>query len=291
MRRIGALTAAPLDSEGAEAFEQLAGRYTVRSVARALRLVQVVADGPANGLSLSELAKTIGASKSTTLALVRTLIAFGMLRDGRPGPRYSLGTGLIRLGDIAKGQLPLGDVCRPLLSELSDVTKMTSRLAICDEGFPVFIERVDGPGSVRFHTPLGQRELPHASAAGKAMLATMPAARVRAVCGQSGLGRRTSHTITDLASLLENLAAVRSNGFALDDEEDAEGIFCLGAAFFGHDGAVAGAVSVTGIKGDLPAWRVNELGQAVRRAADGVSEMLGGPRYADREAAAGSEYA
>lgn len=168
---------------------------------------------------------------------------------------------------------------------------MTSRLAICDEGFPVFIERVDGPGSVRFHTPLGQRELPHASAAGKAMLATMPADQVRAVCGQSGLPRRTSHTITDLASLLENLVLVRSNGFALDDEEDAEGIFCLGAAFFGHDGVAAGAVSVTGIKGDLPAWRVNELGQAVRRAADGVSEMLGGPRYADRETTAGSEYA
>jgi IclR family acetate operon transcriptional repressor len=159
---------------------------------------------------------------------------------------------------------------------------MTSRLAICDDGFPVFIERVDGPGGVRFHTPLGQREMPHASAAGKAILATMTTQQVRDVCEQNGLRRRTSHTITDLASLLENLALVRSNGFAIDDEEDAEGIFCLGAAFFGHDGAVAGAVSVTGIKGDLPAWRVNELGQAVRRAADRVSAILGGPRYADR---------
>jgi len=74
---------------------------------------------------------------------------------------------------------------------------------------------------------------------------------------------------------------VRSNGFAIDDEEDAEGIFCVGAAIFEHDCAVAGAVSVTGIKGDLPSWRINELGQAVRQAADRVSEILGGPRYAD----------
>jgi IclR family transcriptional regulator, acetate operon repressor len=314
MRRIGALTSAQLDDDGLSAQagrspaatadgaggpaggedpgngDQLAGRYTVRSVARALRLVQIVSDGPADGLSLSELARALGTSKSTTLALARTLTAFGMLRDGRPGPRYTLGTGLIRLGDIARGQLPLGDLCRPLLTELSDLTKMTSRLAICDDGFPVFIERVDGPGTVRFHTPLGQREMPHTSAAGKAILATMTAAQVRDICALAGLRRRTSHTITDPASLLENLALVRSNGFALDDEEDAEGIFCLGAAFFGHDGGVAGAVSVTGIKGDLPAWRVNELGQAVRRAADQVSEMLGGPRYADR-GAAGSESA
>jgi len=278
MRRIAALTSAELDDE-------IAGRYTVRSVARAMRLVQIVADGPPEGLPLSELARALRSSKSTTLSLARTLTAYGMLRDLPPGPRYSLGTGLIRLGDIARGQLPLGDVCRPLLAELADLTKMTSRLAICDDGFPVFIERVDGPGSVRFHTPLGQREMPHSSAAGKAILATMTREQVRAVCSQAGLPRRTSHTITDLASLGENLALVRSNGFALDDEEDAEGVFCLGAAFFRHDGAVAGAVSVTGIKGDLPAWRVTELGQAVRRAADRVSDILGGPSYADRVAA------
>ena len=269
----------------AELDDEIAGRYTVRSVARAMRLVQIVADGPPEGLPLSELARALRSSKSTTLSLARTLTAYGMLRDLPPGPRYSLGTGLIRLGDIARGQLPLGDVCRPLLAELADLTKMTSRLAICDDGFPVFIERVDGPGSVRFHTPLGQREMPHSSAAGKAILATMTREQVRAVCSQAGLPRRTSHTITDLASLRENLALVRSNGFALDDEEDAEGVFCLGAAFFRHDGAVAGAVSVTGIKGDLPAWRVNELGQAVRRAADRVSDILGGPSYADRVAA------
>jgi IclR family acetate operon transcriptional repressor len=276
--------AAP-DSAGPDADDRdVAGRYTVRSVARAMRLVHIVADGPPEGLPLSDLARALGTSKSTTLALARTLTAFGMLRDGRPGPRYTLGTSLIRLGDIARGQLPLGDLSRPLLTELSDLTKMTSRLAICDDGYPVFIERVDGPGSVRFHTPLGQREMPHSTAAGKAILAALPADLVRGLCAQTGLRRRTGHTITDLASLLENLAVVRSNGFAIDDEEDAEGIFCLGAAFFGHDHAVAGAVSVTGIKGDLPAWRVNELGQAVRRAADRVSEILGGPPYARRDA-------
>ena len=42
----------------------------------------------------------------------------------------------------------------------------------------------------------------------------------------------------------------------------------MGAAFFAHDGSCAGAVSVTGIKGDLPAWRIDELGRIVRRYAD-----------------------
>jgi IclR family acetate operon transcriptional repressor len=258
----------------------LAGRYTVRSVARALQLVDIVAKGPAEGQSLSDLARELGTSKSTTLSLARTMVAAGLLRDTRPGPRYTLGTALIRLGDIARRQLPLGDLCRPLLEELADTTKMTSRVAVCDEGYPVFIDRIDGPGSVRFHAPLGQREVPYATAAGKAILSTMDEQAVRALCAETGLPPRTAHTITDIDSLLEDLAVARRHGFAVDDEEDAEGIFCAGAAFFGHDGTCAGAVSVTGIKRDLPAWRVDELGRTVRACADRVTGMLGGTREA-----------
>jgi len=269
----------PVPNGAVPAADDAPDRYTVRSVARALRLVEIVASGPAEGRSLSELARELGASKSTTLALARTLTSHGMLRDVRPGPRYSLGTALIRLGDITRSQLPLGEICRPVLIDLADLTKMTTRVAISDGGYPVFIERVDGPGSVRFHTPLGQREEPHASAAGKAMLATMPESQVRAICAENGLSARTLNTITDIDSLLDSLSSVRANGFAVDDEEDAEGIFCVGAAFFGHDRICQGAVSVTGIKSDLPVWRVNELGRTVRRAADQVSELLGGDRY------------
>src|SRR5262252_2458165 len=105
-----------------------------------MRLLTIVADGPAEGLSLSDLARALGTSKSTTLALARTLTSAGMLRDSRPGPRYTLGTALIRLGDITRGQLPLSEICRPVLAELADLTKMTSRVAICDDGYPVFIE-------------------------------------------------------------------------------------------------------------------------------------------------------
>jgi IclR family transcriptional regulator, acetate operon repressor len=262
-----------------EVDRQIAGRYTVQSVARALRLVEIVAGGPPGGLSLSQLSRSLGTSKSSTLALARTLVAFGYLRDAHPGPGYTLGTGLIRLGDIVGRQLPLGNMCRPVIEGLSQDTKMTSRVAVSDDGYPVFVDRVDGPGSVRFHTPLGQRELPYASAAGKAILSAMGEGDIRRMCAETGLVPRTGHTITDIGTLLDNLAMARRLGFAVDDEEDAEGVFCVGAAFFGHDGSCAGAVSVTGIKGDLPTWRINELGRTVRRYADQVSAMLGGGPY------------
>ncbi|MDA8399511.1 MAG: IclR family transcriptional regulator [Actinomycetota bacterium] len=255
----------------------LAGdRYIVQSVARALQLVGVVANGGPDGQSLTELAGALGTSKSTALALARTVVKFGYLREIRPGPRYALGTSVIRLGDIASRQIPIGALCRPLLEELSAATNMTSRVAIYDDGYPVFIARVDGPGTVRFHTPLGQREVPYASAAGKAILAAVEESLVRAICAETGFRSRTTHTITDIQTLLDNLALTRRRGFAVDDEEDAEGVFCVSAAFFGHDGTCAGAISATGIKGDLPAWRVDQIGRTVSEYAARATSLIGG---------------
>ncbi len=254
-------------------------RYTVKSVARALKLISIVADGPVDGLNLSELASTLGASKSTTLAIARTLVSAGYLSDARPGPRYCLGTNLVRLGDLANQRTPLGEMCRPVLIVLANETQMTARVALNDGGYPVFIDRVDGPGSVRFYTPLGQREVPYASAAGKAILATLPDHRVKEICAETGMIARTSHTITDIDALTDNLSLVRQRGFAIDDEEDAEGIFCASAPFFDHAHRCVGALSVTAIKGDLPSWKVETIGEHVKNYANQITQSLDGAAY------------
>lgn len=254
-------------------------RYRVESVARALRLLEVIADGPDEGLTVSEIARGLGTSKSTAFALAHTLMDQGYLRAADPGPRYGLGLALVRLGDVAADRLPLGPLCRPILHELSARTGLTTRAAVNDRSRPMFIERVDAPGAIRFHTPLGVPELAHVSSAGKAILAALSDEQVTALAAGTGLPRRTPKTITDLGELLADLAATRRRGYAVDDEEDIEGVFCVGAGFYDHSGACAGAISATGIKRDLPPRAVEDLGQAVRAAADQITELLrGAPR-------------
>jgi IclR family acetate operon transcriptional repressor len=262
-----------------EADRQIAGRYTVQSVARALRVVEMVADGPVAGVTLSELARGLGISKSSTLSLARTLVGFGYLTDARPG--YMLGPALSRLGATVDRRFPVGAVCRPAIEELLQATQLTSQAAVTDHGYLVFVDRVYSPGKVRYYTQLGERELPFQSAAGKAMLSTMGVSNVRQLCAETGIPARTSHTITDVDALLDNLAAARQLGFAVDDEEDSDGVVCVGAAFFGRDDSCAGALSVTGVKDELPAFRIRELGSIVRRTADRVSAILGGRAYSD----------
>jgi len=251
-------------------------RYTVGSLHRALQLVDIVAAAPTEGLTVSELTRRLGASKSTTFALARTLVDFGYLRMVEPGPRYQLGLALVRLGDIASAGLPLAEICQPVLHDLNARTGLTIRAAINEAGRPLFVERVDAPGAIRFHAPLGVPELPHVSSAGKAILASMSDREVASVIAATGMPRRTAHTITTLDDLLADLALVRERGYAVDDEEDFDGVFCVGAAFRDHAGACVGAISATGIKRESAGPYVEDLGALVRDAAAAITVLLGG---------------
>lgn len=251
-------------------------RYRVGSVARALTILDLVADGPSGGLTLSEAARGLGLSKSAAYALIRTLVDADFLRPVEPGPRYLLGMALVRLGDVATRDDPLGQICEPVLSEMVRDTGLTCRAAVVTAGFPVFVARVDAQGAIRFNAPLGVREMPHTSSAGKAILAHLADDIVSRVIEESGLPSHTGKTITNRHDLSIDLEMTRRRGYAIDDEEDAEGVFCVGAPFFDHAGRVAGALSATGIKRDLPAHRIAELGLRVRAGADEVTGLIGG---------------
>ncbi len=101
---------------------------------------------------------------------------------------------------------------------------------------------------------------------------------VRALIEEAGMAVHTSKTLTDVDGLLEDLARVRAEGYATDDEEEAEGVFCVGAAFFDHQAKCAGALSITGLKVDVPLREVARLGAIVREHADRVTLLLGGVR-------------
>lgn len=266
-----------LDGEPGRAAEP-EPKYLVKTVARAAELLEVLAaGGPGAGLSVTEVAQRSGVSKSAAFGLLQTLRHYGLVADEGEGMnrRYRLGMSLARLGDRAQAQVSLRDVARPVLCELTAATGMASRVAVPQDGQAVIVDQVDAGGGLRLDLRMGARELPHCTGIGKALLAAMPEEEARELIARTGLPRRTSRTITDEATLFSHLADVRATGYALDDEEDADGIFCIGSVVRDHRDRCVGAISITGLKLDLPGWRFRELGLQVRDFADRVSQSLG----------------
>ena len=169
----------------------------------------------------------------------------------------------------------------PELRELSAVigaefgVEVSSRVGVLDDSCAVVIGRVDGPGIVDFESTLVRRELPHCSALGKILLSHLAEEQVRATVERTGLPARTAATITDVEWLLRELEEVRARGYAVDDEEDSEGVFCVAASVYGSRGTCVAAISVTGRKGPLAADGFERIGQIVRRYAAEISAKMG----------------
>ncbi|MFM9845047.1 MAG: IclR family transcriptional regulator [Dongiaceae bacterium] len=254
-------------------------RYKVKSLGRALDLLDVLAGRGGSGMSLTELARALDISKPTAYAILQTYLARGLISDTGAGNqrRYRLGLALAKLGDVAIGSFGLVDAAMEELRRLTEELQMTSRVAILDDGHAVVVGRIDGPGAVRFDAALGRRELPHCSAVGKALLAQMSRADAKAILLRLGMPRRTAHTITSPNVLLRDLDLVRRDGFAVDDEEDTEGVACVAACVFDRGGKAAGAVSVTGLKPRDWPRRKPAIAQAVKRCAERISIRLGAP--------------
>jgi IclR family acetate operon transcriptional repressor len=260
-------------------------RNSLQGVSRALKLLNALAAAGSEGLSLTEAARQVDTTKSTVLTLLRTMIDFDYVTSFDRGPRYRIGPAVVHLAEAHQESLPWLDVARPVARSLTARCGWTSRIASHIDGHPVFEDRVDAPGVIRFFTPLGIREMPHVSSAGKAILACMSEVEVRRIIAETGLPRRTRNTITDVEVLLRDLAVVNERGYAVDDEEDDEGVFCLAAAFQSRDGTPIGAISVTGLKSEMPSWRVPEFAVMVREAANEIARALGGRMWLPTEVA------
>lgn len=255
-------------------------KYPLRSVGRALDVLEALGAGDSKGMGVGEIATAIGVSRSTAFTLLQTMVTRGFVADSRAGGGrlYRLGLALVHLGDRAVAEMGITQLATPILQQLSDTTKLTSRLAVLDDGHAVAIGRVDAPGPFRMMASLGRRELPHCSSVGKALLARLPQDEVETILKRLGMPRRTEHTLTSPAPLIEELELIARRGYAFDNEEDNLGVVCVGAAIYDRSSEAVAAISVTTMK--LGADEdLHRLGTIVRSHADRISLLLGGPAH------------
>ena len=123
---------------------------------------------------------------------------------------------------------------------------------------------------------IGMRNYAHSCAVGKVLLAFLPDSEVEGIIAQKGLPRLTKHTIVRPRELKQHLAHVRTQGYAVDDEENEEGIRCVAAPVRNDRGEVVAAISISGPSVRLTEERVHgKLKKQGMKSALEISEKLG----------------
>jgi IclR family acetate operon transcriptional repressor len=248
-----------------------------QTLAKGLLLLELLAERQgADGVGLLELSRTLGWNKSTTHRLLMTLVAHGFAQQDPSSGRFRIGLKTFYVGTAFSRDLGLRNEAMPVLNALNAQTSHNTSLVVLEprSSEVIFIEFVEGKHPLRMHTYVGMHFPVNCTAAGKAIMAYLPEAELESLLHRKLLARTTA-SIVSAAALRAQLPHVRANGFATDNQENAEGVRCVAAPIFDHRGYPVAAISVSGATVQIPLDDFPMLGPQVRRAADAISRSLG----------------
>lgn len=250
---------------------------TVRSVTRALGILQVFAQPP-HRWGITELAARVGLAKGTVHLLVQTLLAAGYLEQEPASRKYRLGSAALQwLAGMNPGE-DLRSVARRHLERLTAATGLPSYLAAMVGEGAVLVEKAEPPLPFLLVLQVGITLPLHSSALAKLLLAHLPPPRQTALLERlaaAGLPAVTPQTITDPGALAQELAAIARQGYALDREESLPGLFCVAVPIRDGSGAVVAALAVGALTHVLSTANYRAVLPQVQACAAAISAQLG----------------
>ncbi len=250
----------------------------VQAIERGCRILDLLGKGK-QAYSIHDLSCELNLPKPTIHRILGTLRHFGYVTQDEVSRAYRLGFRLVEMGQVVLDQIDLRKEAEPFLSQLASQVHETAHLVILDRGEIVYlekIEKVSDPKSLRMASRVGMRNYAHSCAVGKVLLSFLSDRERDEIIQQKGLPKLTGNTIVNVDELKRHLVDVRAQGFAVDDEENEEGIRCVAAPVRNDRGEVIAAISISGPSVRMSMDRIHrELKGQVIKTAEEISKKLG----------------
>ena len=248
----------------------------IQSLARASKIIDVIAAGGEEGVGLSEISRATALNKTTAFNLIASLVTLRFLEQDAHSKRYRLGLRNLELGRIVQERLHISHLARPVLADLCKKTNETVNLGLPDLLDLLVIDSYQGSRVLHATGYAGWRAPYHCTALGKALLAQFDEPMRRTVYRLRGLPRQTSRTITDIDTLEAQLMRFRGQGYAQDIGENEVGVNGIGTSIVNGLGEVAAAISVAGHSDRLTKGVMKRIAPEIIAAADLVATGIGG---------------
>lgn len=251
-----------------------------QTVSRAIEVLRFIATRPR---TLPEVAQLLDVHRSTALRLLQTLVAEDFARRLDDG-RYVVGFGVVSLAESALQQIDIRATARPHLRRLAAELGHTVHLAQLIDGQVIYVDKVDGRGTVAMGSRVGMPTELHTAAVAKVILCHLSESERSRMIEPLQFERYSPTTITSHADYLHELHVTRQRGWAEDDGEKEDYINCLAVPIRDATGSVSIGMSVTSLKTVAPLEELRKMVPQIRATADAISAGLGWTRRQEQEA-------
>jgi DNA-binding IclR family transcriptional regulator len=227
------------------------------------------------GVAYSEIVAALDLPKSTVHRILKDLAELGYLTYNPETKKYFGSLKLAALGAEVMAHFRLRDHIRPYLLEMHREMDHTTNMGIMEGNTGVFLEKIESRDfGIKLFSEIGKTFPLHCTGLGKALLAFSSGETASAAITPP-LEALTEKTITDPGKFKDELALIREQGYAIDNEEITRGIVCVAAPIFGMQGKLVCAISLT-----FPAYIREDRGieqeiSAIRKYSALISESMG----------------
>lgn len=239
------------------------------------RLLTFLAEQP-GPVPAAVIARALDLPRSTVYHLLSVLRDEGYVLHFPEDRRYGLGLATLGLGTAYSRQFPLTRLARPIVARLVEMTGESGHLALLNGREVLYLVEQRAPGRPALVTDVDVRLPSHVTASGRAVLAALPAAQVRALYPTPGsftdLHGNGPHTLRELRELLRR---VRARGYAEEDGDVTTGFSSVGHAIIDHRGYPIAGLALTFRTDSKDQHDRERLAHAVGNAARSISARLG----------------
>lgn len=245
----------------------------VNAVTNAVNIVEILADNKV--LGVGEIAKSLGISKTTTHRLLQSLINVNLVSQDEDTQKYRLTYRLFELGAKAFGNSGLIQAANGPMTRLNDLTEETIHLGVLDSHSMVYLHKLDAKHTIVLASRVGKVAPLHCTALGKVLLAWRDETAIRKIVHELDFKVRTPNTIHNPETFLKHLKNVKRDGYALDQEENEEGITCFAVPIFDFNSDTIAGLSISAPKFRLNPDQIPALIESLKKCGMEISAKLG----------------
>ncbi|MFC3419089.1 IclR family transcriptional regulator [Salinicoccus hispanicus] len=245
---------------------------SVKSAERVLDIIEYLSRIE-DGVSLMSLSKEMEIPKSSMSQLLLTMVNKGYLTKSESN-LYKLGHKLIIAGNKARTTNDIYSTSLPILKEKIGLTGGTIFLAIRSSTEIIYLAKVDSDNAQRTTAQPGTRKPLHSTGLGKTFLAFEAEETRDDLLNRMDYEKFTSHTITEMDTLLSELKKYKAQGYVVDDEEGEDGVYCLAAPIYNDADKIIAAVSCAGSKNRMLENKA-DIAAHIMEAGREISKMQG----------------
>lgn len=246
----------------------------IQSVDRALKILDLFDEHNVE-MTITEISEQMMLHKSTVHSLLKTLQKHHYIEQNTENGKYKLGMKLFERGNSVIHSLDLRGIAKQFLLKLSMETGLTVHLVILDGKEGVYIDKVEGIAATVLYSRIGRRVPIHSSGVGKALVAFKKPEELNKILDSYVFKGQTDNTITSEEAFLLELENIRRDGYAVDNEENEPGIYCVAVPIMNHTGDVIAAISMSmasaRVTEELKIQNINLLKEASKQ----ISRQLG----------------